>query len=56
MNCHHVMEPFNIPEGTKIVLAGNPNVGKSVFSMPLPDYMWMFPISGHHGRYQYRKV
>jgi len=26
------MEPFNIPEGTKkIVLAGNPNVGKSVF-------------------------
>ncbi len=32
MSCHHVMEPFNIPEGTKkIVLAGNPNVGKSVF-------------------------
>lgn len=32
MECHRVTEELNIPEDkTKIVLAGNPNVGKSIF-------------------------
>lgn len=32
MNCHNPASTINVPENAKkIVLAGNPNVGKSVF-------------------------